>query len=115
MCSFTAAIRIQQSAFRPEWECLGKMAAGYTLGDTAENLVEHSVGKRRVFFGVEAETVGGTEQDGFITHGDFGKPGDIHQSQIHGNAADDRSVMVAHNYAATGGQGTIEAVGITDW
>jgi len=87
---------------RAEYEsrALIDMSTGHALGNSAENFIRDSIRKRCVFPGVDAQAIGRAEQNNFISNGNSGKPGNVGESQIHGNPSYDGRIVLSYNYTA---------------
>src|ERR1700735_2708104 len=79
--------------------CLADVPSRDPLRDIAENFVRTAVCQASVLQGVDAQSITYTQQHNLVSHGDTGDSRNIHQRQVHRDAAQNRRVMVAHDHA----------------
>src|SRR5215469_367480 len=83
-----------------------------TLRDIAEDFVWCAVREFRVLECVDAETCAIAQQNNFVSYGHPGDAGDIDESQIHRDLADDWRIVLAENDASAVGKLTVVSVGV---
>src|SRR6202034_4757672 len=79
---------------------LARIPSRHALGDVAEDFVRGTVRQFGVLEGVDAESIGDSQQDHFIAYTHARNSGHVHQRQVHRDAAHDRCVMVPYDHAS---------------
>ncbi len=83
-------------------------------GDGGEDVPRDGTCKPGVLFGRDRLGVLVTQKNGFVVRGGVGDIGDVDDSLVHGDAADDGGAVSADEDRAAIGEGAAEAVRVTD-
>src|SRR5882672_10533 len=87
----------------------------HAFRDSAENFVRERIREAGLLPGVDGTRFAFAEQDDFIPQGHVGNAGHIYQGEVHGNTADDGSVVVTDYDATAIRKLAHQAISVAEW